>query len=110
MKSILIDVKTKQVSEVEIDKSKNELKQMYYLVGCRTVEALQINEKGDTIYFDEEGTFREYIHDDMFSIWIEGQEWPLIGNGLIMGCNLNTGNSISCKVTLSQVAEMIKFH
>jgi len=110
MKAVLIDVKKKQISEVEIKDGENELAQMYCLIGCQTVEALEINRKGDTLYFDEERTFKEYTSDDMFSIFIEGQEWAMIGNGLIMGCNLNTGNSVDCKASLNIIKEMVKFH
>ena len=107
MKAILIDVKNNEVKEVNVDE-KEILRDWYKHIGCELVEqAIQINDKGDTIMVDEEGLLSVNNNTRFFNF--EGGHQPFAGNGLIVGTNLETGDSVDVTVTVDEVRDKITF-
>jgi hypothetical protein len=105
MKAIKIDVKNRQVVEVEIN-PKNVLKDWYNQIGCNMVEtAIRINET-DSILVDESGILN--MEDDSMFFTYDGYR-PFIGNGLIVGCNYE-GDSVSCKISVDDVIDKVEFY
>ena len=107
MKAILIDVVNREIKEIDIN-NENEahiLVDLYKIIGCEMVEAVDVNEN-HTIFVDEEGllTLRT---DSQFFQW--GDNDPLVGNGVIVGIDLETGNVIPCTMEVEDVKEMVTF-
>ena len=65
---------------------------------------VQMDAKGNTLYVDDEGllngTSRGFV--------IEGYEQPLMGNAVLLGTNLNTGDSKDTSLSLEKVASMVR--
>ena len=103
MKAILIDVKNQLVKEVEHD---DTLKNIYELVDCRTFDVVSIDGK-NSIYVDDEGLYRE----DQLYFEYSGTEHSvrLAGNGLVLGLNRETGDSISPTISVEEVENKVRF-
>ena len=102
MKAILIDVKNKEVKEVEHD---NTLKQIYNFVDCATFDVLRLDGVNG-IYVDDEGLF---VEDQLFFTYHgDNYSQTLAGNGLILGVD-SEGNSISPTLTVEEVQEAVDF-
>ena len=102
MKAILIDVKNKEVKEVEHD---DTLKQIYNFVDCATFDVLRLDGVNG-IYVDDEGLF---VEDQLFFTYHgDNYSHTLAGNGLILGVD-SEGNSISPTITIKEVKEAIDF-
>ena len=102
MKAILIDVKNKEVKEVEHN---DTLKQIYNFVDCATFDVLRLDGVNG-IYVDDEGLF---VEDQLFFTY-HGDTYSqtLAGNGLILGVD-SEGNSIAPTLTIEEVQEAIDF-
>jgi hypothetical protein len=103
MKAILIDPFNKTVTEVEYS---GNYKHIYELLSHEThpvdrFEAVYI-EKGDAIFVDEEGLFKERTE---FFVY-HGYDQPLAGKGLVLGCD-DEGESISPISTLDEIKNKI---
>lgn len=108
MNAILIDVHNETVRMVEVSKE-NTLRDMYKHLGCEMVEvAHNFDHKADSIYVDEEGLFT--MNDDSKFFSIEGGHQPFIGNGLVMGINYMTGESVDVHITVEEIRAKVKFH
>tara|TARA_B100000700_G_scaffold103552_1_gene116885 strand:+ start:3070 stop:3444 length:375 start_codon:yes stop_codon:yes gene_type:complete len=103
MKAILIDVKNQLVKEVEHD---DTLDNIYELIDCRTFDVVSIDGK-NSIYVDDEGLYRE---DQLYFEYF-GTEHSvrLAGNGLILGLNRETGDSISPTLSVEEVENKVRF-
>lgn len=111
MKGILIDVVNQTVTEVVYD-GNNSLNEWYRLIGCQMVEvAIDLNgdddEKGNSVMVDEEGLLSLDNDSKFFSF--EGAHQPFAGNGLIVGINHNTGDTVDVSVSVDDVKGKIKF-
>ena len=60
------------------------------LLGVDCFTCVGLDNGGDTLYVDDEGLFKE---NDFFSI--DEYPEPLAGNGLILGTDLETGETVS---------------
>ena len=106
MKAILIDAENKTVTEVEYD---GNIDTIYKMLKCDHFEGVHLD-NGDCIYVDGEG------------LWGDCKNWfhlptiphrmpnPVTGNGLIVGTNFKTGNSISCTSLIENIKQDIKFY
>ena len=103
MKAILIDVKNQLVKEVEHD---DTLDNIYELIDCRTFDVVSIDGK-NSIYVDDEGLYRE---DQLYFEYF-GTEHSvrLAGNGLILGLDRDSGDSISTTLTTEEVKNKVVF-
>tara|TARA_B100000287_G_C20557586_1_gene751098 strand:- start:422 stop:784 length:363 start_codon:yes stop_codon:yes gene_type:complete len=103
MKAILIDVKNQLVKEVEHD---DTLDNIYELIDCRTFDVVNIDGE-NSIYVDDEGLYKE---DQLYFEYF-GTEHSvrLAGNGLILGLNRETGDSISPTLSVEEVENKVRF-
>ena len=104
MRAILIDVVKREIKEIEID-SVQVLTDLYKLIGCELVEAVDMNEN-HSIFVDEEGLLTLGSESKFFQF---GDSDLLVGNGVILGVNLETGSSAPCTVDVEDVKEMVTF-
>jgi len=105
MKAYLIDVAAETVTEVPYN---GDYQTMYPLLKCSTfTTATPRGLKGrDTIFVDDEGLLTLTSASKFFLF--EGYPQPLVGNGLVMGCNA-AGESTSPKTPLEYVKSKVKF-
>ena len=105
MKAILINVQDETVRQVEVE----NIQDMYKHIGCQTFEvAHNFHDKMDSIYVDEEGLFVMTGESKFFTV--EGGHQPFIGNGLVVGLNLNNGESVDHHITVEDLRSRVKFH
>jgi hypothetical protein len=103
MRSILIDPFTRTVTEVEYT---GDYKQIYDLIDCDTYDVARINQHGDGIFVDDEGLFKEqeqkfFLHEDY--------PQPLAGKGLVLGCDMETGESVEPHDSVMDVAAKVRW-
>ena len=103
MKAILIDVKNQVVKEVEHD---DTLKNIYELVDCRTFDVVNIDGV-NTIYVDDEGLYKE--NQLYFEYFGTETSVKLAGNGLILGLDRETGDSVSPTISVEEVENCVRF-
>ncbi|TDA65784.1 hypothetical protein E0765_04700 [Sulfuricurvum sp. IAE1] len=102
--AILIDPFAKSISKVEIERGENELKQIYKLLGCRTIDAIPsgIGEKGDRLIVDDEGLF------------VDGQKFFYINGMKLAGKALYVGNFGSKfgtpEIGVAQLSSLVGFN
>ena len=101
---ILIDVEEKTISEVYIGTG---IQPIYDVLKCEMFECVYIDNV-NTIYVDEEGLLNLTPNTMFFSF--EGGYQPLSGNGLIMGTDENTGESVDTTLSVEEVRSKVKFH
>lgn len=104
MKALLIDVTTRTVREVEY----SNLSDMHRLIGgyIEAVGAPGLSD--DTLYVDEEGTFK--VKDGFFKV--DGYEQPLAGNGLLVGLEYENGDEVGTfppATTLAELQAKVRF-
>lgn len=99
-KAILIDSNACTVKEVTV----NDYTDISRLIGCDLFTCVQISETGETVYVDDEGA----INGTTNGFVIKGYEAPLFGNGLILGCDLSTGDSKDTALTTKEVAGTVR--
>jgi len=101
-KGILIDVKNETLSWVEVEKYTD----IYTHLGCQMFECVDIDGM-NTIYVDEEGLLTLTTQSKFFTY--KGYSQPLCGNGLILGTDHETGESVDSTLSLEFVKSNIKF-
>jgi hypothetical protein len=112
MKGILIDVVNKTVTDVEYDGTKS-LKEWYRLMNCNMVEVATDlpttrPDRINSIMVDEEGMLSMDNNSRWFTF--EGAHQPFVGNGLIVGLDDSTGETIDVfELTADDVRGKIKF-
>jgi hypothetical protein len=102
-KGILIDVEKREIKEVEIG---DTLQSIYDQIKCDTFDCVQIHEEND-VYVDDNGLFNLTPHSKFFHYKTYPQ--PLSGNGLILGIDHETGESIDTTLTIEEVKKNVKF-
>lgn len=99
MKAILIDVKNKELKEVDID----GLDSIYKAMGIKTIELATHIDKKNLIYVDEEGMFG----DTGYWFRYRGSR-AFAGNGLITGIGRD-GQSKSTTISLEDAKSNVTF-
>lgn len=99
MKSILIDPFTRTIKEVDYN---GDFHQICEFIQCDTFDAVRVSDKGDAIFVDDEGLISG--KEQAFFGWL-GYPQPLAGRGILLGCNMNDGESTDTTFTLEQVRE-----
>lgn len=106
-KAILIDVDNKTITNVIVTETDGSyLEAIYAHVKCNMVEIVNIG--NNDIYVNEEGLL-DLSPDSNFFIY-KGVPQPLAGNGLIMGYDDATGDSIDTTLSIDEVAENVLFY
>jgi hypothetical protein len=104
-KAILIDSSAREIREIEIDTWKD----IAPAIGAELFDVVHLGDGKHDVFVDDEGIYRggEVFHIKGTAFAPDMQ--PLIGNGLILGLDLATGDSRSATLTVEEVAEMIVF-
>lgn len=101
MKAILINPEHHSITEVEYS---GTLQDMYELIDCTLIDAIRINEHGDTVYVDDEGLYNSNFY------WTSGDyPHPIAGSGLVLGTDM-AGESISpVTTTVEKLENSVRF-
>jgi hypothetical protein len=111
MKAILINAKEKTITEVQLEE-KDSLQAMYDLLGVELIETVPFAdlpnnpflEFEDMLIVDEEGLINGT--DYGFKIHYRDGLYPLMGNGLIIGCDKEGANA-NCISTVESIKEFV---
>jgi len=105
---LVIDTKSQSVYEKEIDCPKERLKEIQKIVGGYICVAFDMElSDGSFIsaYVNDEGLFNDTL--DFFKI--DGVRQPFAGNGVIVGFNPETGESVSVNEFAKEVIPKISY-
>lgn len=102
MRSFLIDPFKQDITEVEYS---GDIEQIYELTDCHTYDCARINAQGDGIYIDDEGLYAE----DARFFWHSDYPQPLAGKGMVIGCDMETGESAPTHTTLDELIEKVRW-
>lgn len=100
VKAILIDSRKREVRSVEI----TEHDQIAKLIDCRMFTVATYVNDQDCIMVDDEGLLTGPEH--FFAV---GESQPFAGNGLLMGVDMDTGDSVNPKSTVRFIEAMVSF-
>ena len=102
MRSFLIDPFKQEITEVIYS---GKVDQICDLIDCHLFDCARINKHGDSIFVDDEGLYAEdarfFLHSDYPN--------PLAGKGMVIGCDMTTGESASAHTTLDELLEKVKW-
>lgn len=115
MRALLINVHDRIISDVEVvsDDSGSQLKSMYSLIGCDLVAVAaniptQNPKHFDSIYVDDEGLHNPNLSSFVLTCpAIYPNPQTFVGNGLVLGLDSYTGESIDVSMALYDLATMI---
>jgi hypothetical protein len=99
--AILIDPFARLVTEVTWN---GDYRHIYELIGADCYDCARINGKGDGVFVDDEGLFKE----EQAFFWHEDYPQPLAGKGLILGCD-DEGESVRPHTTIEEVRSKVSF-
>jgi len=100
-KGILIDVVKRSVTEIEV------IENIPQYLRCEMIDFVELSDTED-IFIDESWRFNTDNYDNCY-FKIEGVNEPICSNGLIMGINHETGESISTSLSVEEVVSKITF-
>lgn len=100
MKAYLIDPFAKTITEVEYS---GDYRDIYKHIDADLFTTAMFNEFDDTVFVDDEGLFKE--GQEFFVV--SGYPQPLAGKGLVLGCNMDTGDSVEPSITLEQMKALV---
>jgi hypothetical protein len=103
MNAYLIDPTAMTVTQVEYN---GDFKVIYTLIDADAFDCARFNREGDAVFVDDEGLINGK-EQNFFKI--NGYPTPLAGKGLVLGCDMNTGESISPSVTLQWLRDNVMF-
>lgn len=104
IKAILIDAKNREVKKIEIE---NSLQEYYKVLDCDTITAAYFRDANitDVAYIDDNGLISNpehfFYHPDFYQ--------PFAGNGLIVGSDMETGDTISAQTLDTFDASKVEF-
>jgi hypothetical protein len=103
MLAYLIDTVKLEVREVEIS---GDYREIYKLIDCEIFTVVAINDS-DVIYVDDEGLLVDLRKQTFFMY--NGIPQPLAGKGLVLGTDMETGESTSPKISLMEVIKAVSY-
>jgi hypothetical protein len=102
MRAFLIDPFRQEVTEVNYS---GDYKQICEFIDAELFDVARLNANGDGIYVDDEGLYAE----DQRFFQHKFYPNPLAGKGLVLGCDMDTGESASASMTLEQLVDDIEW-
>lgn len=99
-KALLLDVSKNTIKEVTI----KDYTDISRLIGCNYFTTVQVNDAGDTLYVDDEGL----VNGTSAGFTFDGYDGPLMGNALLLGTNLRSGDSKDVTMSVSEFAMRVK--
>lgn len=119
MKGILIDPFTRTITAVDVE---NGIQPIYDQIKAGTFDCVRLqSQKGstheETIYIDDEGLFKDAWTEDGDGNVVQTQAYfrwagyghPLAGRALILGTNMNNGESEDTRLTVEDCELMVKW-
>lgn len=103
IRAYLIDVASKEIKEVEY---KDSLDEIYKLLDCSLIDRIYL-ENGLCVYIDDEGAFTD--KNSFYAKTQNNMELEIIGNGLIVDTNFETGETISVVCSIDEIKKYINF-
>lgn len=111
-RAILIDAENRVIKEVEIG---DGIQDIYTHIGCDLFAVAgnfnedPVNNLLDSLLVDDEGLFTP--GKPVFSFNPPGWEWQaeFAGNGLITGVDYNNGETVSCRISLFDLATYVEW-
>lgn len=102
-KAIKINVIEKSFDNVTVD----SLHSYYQEIGngCNTFCVPITFENQDSIYCDDNGLYAENIGGFIMKDW----NYPIVGNAIVVGTNIQTGDSVDAKTSIEWLKENIIF-
>ena len=103
-KAILINSELRTFEYVNVAEG---IQDIYKHIGnnCSTFACPIMFKNHDTMYVDDEAMLNEPTSGIMMEDW----RYPLAGNILIMGTDIETGDSVDVKTTIEELKPQIKF-
>ena len=101
MRALLINPADKSVTEVVHN---GDYRQIYELIDCQTFACPVIFPNEDTLYCDDEGLFNP---DIIGGIMMVGWSSPIVGKCLILGADIETGESVDAVSTVEEITGQI---
>lgn len=100
-KAYLINVQTLEISDIEV----GDYTTIYKHIGneCSAFDCVTLNEKGDTLYVDDEGLMKP---NSLFIIQTSRGVRRLAGNAVVLGTN-SEGDSIAPSLTKRELARLL---
>jgi hypothetical protein len=102
MRAFLIDPFKQEVTEINYS---GDFHQIYDLIDAETFDVARLNANGDGIYVDDEGLYAEDVRFFQHRFYPQ----PLAGKGLVLGCDMETGESAPASMTLAQLVDDIEW-
>ena len=105
MRAILIDAEHEEIREVDYN---GDWKTIANWIGgnTRTFTTVELTSDGDTAYVDDEGLYNGADYGFKYSTY----PTPLMGNALILGTDIESGDSIDAHLSLEEAYENTRFH
>lgn len=106
MKCLVIDAVNRTIRE---DEYSGDYKDIYRLGGFDLMTAIALDDKGETLFIDDEGLLKEDLNDCFL---LHGPDFnypqPLAGNGVILGTN-EEGESVDTALTVETMQRNVLF-
>ena len=100
MKAILIDAKNKEIREVKLT---NSLQNIYNIMEVTSIEVgFYLDNTNNCCYVDEEGMVNGTTHSFKY------KDQNFMGNGLIVGTD-SEGSDTDCTISIDVIAKLIRF-
>lgn len=106
MKAILIDPQSKTITDIEIG---TDYREIYKVIGngCKTFTCPIEYPNDDAMYADDEGLFNKNIGAFIANDGTWGS--PIVGRAVILGTDMETGESQDCKSTAEELKKLYNF-
>jgi hypothetical protein len=102
MRAILINPADRTVTEIQIGP---DYKEIYKVIDCECFTCPVSFENEDAMYCDDEGLFKEQEGGIMMKDWA----YPILGKILILGTDIETGESQDAKSDIKELERQIRW-
>lgn len=100
MKALLIDSVNRTITPTEI----RDWRDIAPAIGADLFDVVGFDDFKHSIYVDDEGLYTKSTY-----FQLRGYPQPLAGNGLVLGYDEDTGDSIDCSLSIEQLKQHIRF-
>ena len=94
MRALLINPFERTITEVDYS---GDFHQIYELIDAHTFDCVRIDDSGGSIFVDDEGLING--KEQTYFAHVNYPQ-PLAGKGLVLGCDMNTGESVGTEYTV----------
>ncbi len=97
MKAYFINAVTKTITEIRLTKDYRDIQKA---IGCDCFTVAGTMRNGDSLYVDDEGLLKE---PENFFYAPQFYPSPLAGNGVVLGCDMNDGESRDVQMDIADL-------